>query len=275
MEIFSTIESLRARLRPEPRSAFVPTMGNLHQGHLALMRQVRTHAPCVVASIFVNRLQFGPKEDFDHYPRTLEADCAKLEAGGVHILFAPDEKELYLFPQTVMVEPPLADELCGAFRPGHFRGVATIVLKLFNIVQPQVALFGKKDYQQLFIIRSLVRELNLPIEIIGGETVRAPDGLALSSRNAYLSPPERQQSVRLYQTLLYIKERVQAGEQCFAQLEENAKKTLDTHGWRVDYVALRQSHTLEPAKAGDKSFVVLAAAWLGRTRLIDNIDFFV
>ncbi|HVS26164.1 MAG TPA: pantoate--beta-alanine ligase [Burkholderiales bacterium] len=274
MEILSTIESLRARLEREPRVAFVPTMGNLHEGHLALMRQARAHAPCVVASIFVNRLQFGPKEDFDQYPRTLQEDCDKLGRCGVDVIFTPDEKEFYPSPQQVMVEPPpIADELCGAFRPGHFRGVATVVLKLFNIVQPQVAVLGKKDYQQLFIVRTMVRELNLPIEIVGGETVRAADGLALGSRNGYLSVEERQEAVRLHRTLLYIKERVEAGERNFSQLEENAKKTLDTRGWRVDYVALRKSATLELAKPVDRELVVLGAAWLGSTRLIDNVEF--
>ena len=274
MEILSTIESLRARLEREPRVAFVPTMGNLHEGHLALMRQARAHAPCVVASMFVNRLQFGPKEDYDQYPRILQEDCDKLGRCGVDVVFTPDEKELYPSPQQVMVEPPpIADELCGAFRPGHFRGVATVVLKLFNIVQPQVAVLGKKDYQQLFIIRTMVRELNLPIEIVGGETVRAADGLALSSRNGYLSVEERQEAVRLHRTLLYIKERVEAGERNFSQLEENSKKALDTHGWRVDYVALRKSATLEPAMPVDRELVVLGAAWLGGTRLIDNVEF--
>jgi pantoate--beta-alanine ligase len=275
MEMFSTIESLRARLKREARVALVPTMGNLHEGHLALMRQARTHAPCVVASIFVNRLQFGPKEDFDEYPRTLEEDCDKLKVCGVDVVFAPGEKEIYPTQQRIIVEPPpIANELCGAFRPGHFRGVATVVLKLFNIVQPQAAVFGKKDYQQLFVIRSLVRELNLPIEIIGGETVRAPDGLALSSRNGYLSAAARQQAVGLYRALLSIKEQVEAGGRNFTQLEDNAKKMLDTH-WRVDYVALRKSATLETARPVDRDLVVLGAAWLGSTRLIDNIEFYI
>jgi pantoate--beta-alanine ligase len=248
-------------------------MGNLHEGHLALMKLAREHALCVVSSIFVNRLQFGPTEDFAKYPHTLEEDCAKLKSCGVDVVFAPDENVLYPVPQQVMVDlPPVANELCGKFRLGHFRGVATVVLKLFNIVQPQIAVFGKKDYQQLFIIREMVRELNLPIEIIAAETERDADGLALSSRNGYLSAAERIEAVRLYRTLVYIKECIEAGERDFGGLQKKAEKTLDSHGWRVDYVAVRKSSTLEPAQTGDKSLVVLSAAWLGKTRLIDNLE---
>lgn len=273
MEVVSTIDALRARLEGERKIAFVPTMGNLHEGHLALMKLARQHASCVVASIFVNRLQFGPTEDFAQYPRTLEEDCAKLKSGKVDIAFTPDENVLYPVPQRVMVDlPPVANELCGKFRPGHFRGVATVVLKLFNIVQPQTAVFGKKDYQQLFIIREIVRELNLPIEIIGAETERDADGLALSSRNGYLSAAERLEATRLYQTLVYIKERIESGERDFGGLQERAEKTLDSHGWRVDYVAVRKNSTLEPAQPADKDLVVLGAAWLGKTRLIDNLE---
>ena len=273
MEIVSTIAALRARLGSERKIAFVPTMGNLHEGHLALIKLARTHAPCVVTSIFVNRLQFGPTEDFAKYPRTLEEDCAKLKSCGVDVVFAPDENVLYPVPQQVMVElPPVANELCGKFRLGHFRGVATVVLKLFNIVQPQIAVFGKKDYQQLFIIREMVRELNLPIEIIAAETERDADGLALSSRNGYLSAAERLEAARLYRTLVYIKERIEAGERDFGGLQEKAEKSLDSHGWRVDYVAVRKSSTFEPAQTGDKSLVVLGAAWLGKIRLIDNLE---
>jgi pantoate--beta-alanine ligase len=251
-------------------------MGNLHEGHLALMKLARQHEPCVVASIFVNRLQFGPTEDFAQYPRTLEEDCAKLISGKVDIAFTPDENVLYPVPQRVMVDlPPVANELCGKFRPGHFRGVATVVLKLFNIVQPQTAVFGKKDYQQLFIIREMVRELNLPIEIIAAETERDADGLALSSRNSYLSATERLEATRLHQTLVYIKERIESGERDFGGLQERAEKTLDSHGWRVDYVAVRKSLTLEPAQPADKGLVVLGAAWLGKIRLIDNLEVFI
>lgn len=273
MEVVSTIEALRSRLGSERKIAFVPTMGNLHEGHLALIKLARTHAPCVAASIFVNRLQFGPTEDFAQYPRTLEEDCAKLKSCGVDVVFAPDENVLYPVPQQVMVDlPPVANELCGKFRLGHFRGVATVVLKLFNIVQPQTAVFGKKDYQQLFIIREMVRELNLPIEIIAAETERDADGLALSSRNGYLSAAERLEAAHLFRTLVYIKERIEAGERDFGGLQEKAEKSLDSHGWRVDYVAVRKSSTFEPAQTGDKSLVVLGAAWLGKIRLIDNLE---
>ncbi len=273
MEVVSTIEALRSRLESERKIAFVPTMGNLHEGHIALMKLARKHASCVVASIFVNRLQFGPTEDFAKYPRTLEEDCAKLKSCGVDMVFTPDENAIYPVQQKVMVDlPAIANELCGKFRPGHFRGVATVVLKLFNIVQPQITVFGKKDYQQLFIIREMVRELNLPIEIIAAETERASDGLALSSRNGYLNTVERLEAVRLYHTLVHIKERIEAGERDFGALQKKAEKTLDSHGWRVDYVAVRKSFDLEPAQPIDKELVVLGAAWLGKTRLIDNLD---
>ena len=276
MEVVSTIDALRTRLQGERKIAFVPTMGNLHEGHLTLMKLARQHAPCVVASIFVNRLQFGPTEDFAQYPRTLEEDCARLKSCKVDIAFTPDENVLYPVPQRVMVDlPPVANELCGKFRPGHFRGVATVVLKLFNIVQPQTAVFGKKDYQQLFIIRELVRELNLPIEIISAETARDANGLALSSRNSYLSAAERLEAARLYQTLVYIKEQIESGERDFGELQEKAEKKLDSHGWRVDYVAVRKSLTMEPAQATDKALVVLGAAWLGKIRLIDNLEVFI
>ena len=276
MQVVSKIEALRSRLDSERDVAFVPTMGNLHHGHLALVDLAHKYAPCVVASIFVNRLQFGPNDDFARYPRTLEEDCAKLQRHGADVVFAPEENELFPIPQRVTVDlPPLADELCGKFRPGHFRGVATVVLKLFNIVQPRIAVFGKKDYQQLLIIREMVRELNLPIEIIPAEIERAPDGLALSSRNSYLSPAERLEAPRLYRTLAYIKERIAGGERDFGGLQREAEKMLDSHGWRVDYVALRKNSTLEPAQAIDNEMIALGAAWLGETRLIDNLEVFV
>ena len=276
MQVVSKIEALRSRLDSERDVAFVPTMGNLHHGHLTLVDLAHKHALCVVASIFVNRLQFGPNDDFARYPRTLEEDCAKLQRHGADVVFAPEENELFPIPQRVTVDlPPLADELCGKFRPGHFRGVATVVLKLFNIVQPRIAVFGKKDYQQLLIIREMVRELNLPIEIIPAEIERAPDGLALSSRNSYLSPAERLEAPRLYRTLAYIKERIAGGERDFGGLQREAEKMLDSHGWRVDYVALRKNSTLEPAQAIDNEMIALGAAWLGETRLIDNLEVFV
>jgi pantoate--beta-alanine ligase len=202
VDVITDISPLRIRLRRESSIAFVPTMGGLHEGHLSLIRVARQHRKCVVASIFVNRLQFAPTEDFDRYPRPLEQDCALLEEQGVHVVFTPEERTLYPAPQEFTVEPPpIANMLEGKYRPGFFRGVATVVLKLFNIVQPQTAVFGKKDYQQLHIVRELVRQFNLPIEIVAGETVRAPDNLALSSRNRYLRDEEHAEATRLYQVL--------------------------------------------------------------------------
>lgn len=272
MEIISTIAGLRVRLSGERAIAFVPTMGNLHEGHLNLMRQARQHGSCVVASIFVNPLQFGPNEDFDQYPRTLEADCAKLQ-GLVDVVFAPAVKEMYPLPQTVFVEPPpIANELCGAARPGHFRGMATVVLKLLNIVQPQVALFGKKDYQQLYIIRQMVAQLNLPIKIVGGETVRAADGLALSSRNQYLSERERGESASLHRTLEGLRQSIFHGALDFRLLEQQAVHALTAWGWDVDYVSVRNQSDLQPASLEQNQWVILAAARLGKTRLLDNAE---
>ena len=210
MKIISDIQDLRDQLRGQNRAVFVPTMGNLHEGHLSLMRLARQHGDPVIASIFVNRLQFGPNEDFDKYPRTFEADVEKLEKEGVYVLFAPTEKDLYPEPQEYRVEPPhnLGKILEGEFRPGFFQGVCTVVLKLFSCVQPKVAVFGKKDYQQLMVIRQMCRQLALPVDIVPAETVRAEDGLALSSRNGYLSPDERSEAVQLIQTLKEIQEKV-------------------------------------------------------------------
>ncbi|MFA5242827.1 MAG: pantoate--beta-alanine ligase [Sulfuricella sp.] len=273
MEIISTIAVLRETLQDRQPVAFVPTMGNLHEGHIALVEQARRHGRCVVASIFVNPLQFGPGEDLAKYPRTLEEDCRKLQAAGADIVFTPSAEELFPAPQQFQVEPPpIASELCGAFRPGHFRGVATIVLKLFNIVQPACAMFGKKDYQQIHIIRGLVREFDLPIQIVAGETSRAADGLALSSRNGYLTPEERAEAPRLYRNLQMIKEAVASGQSDFAALENAAANDLASHGWQVDYIALRNAATLQPAQTGDTALVVLGAARLGTTRLIDNLE---
>jgi len=274
MQIHSSIPGLRAALRECRRVAFVPTMGNLHAGHVALMHAARAHGDTVVASIFVNRLQFGPSDDFDRYPRTFDADCAKLVAAGVDLLFAPGEEELYPEPQEYHVEPPaIQNELDGEFRPGHFRGVATVVLKLFNIAQPQVALFGKKDYQQLLVLRNMTRQLALPIEIVGGETVRADDGLALSSRNGYLSPGERAEAPRLHRLLQRIATAVAAGDADFARLEADAAAELDRNGWRTDYVALRRQSDLQPPRNPDDGpLVVLAASRLGSARLIDNVE---
>lgn len=273
MEIIADVSSLRARLKREPSIAFVPTMGNLHAGHLSLVQTAQQQADCVVTSIFVNRLQFAPSEDFDQYPRTLAEDCKLLEKQGVDVVFAPDEKSIYPVQQEFLLEPPVvANTLEGEFRPGFFRGVMTVVLKLFNIVQPQVAVFGKKDYQQLQLVREMVRQLNLPLEIVAGETVRALDGLALSSRNRYLSEKERAEAARLYRTLSRIKQKIEAGNQNFQELRASTQENLASHGWQVDYIALQQHDTLVPAQANDQKLVVLAAARLGKTRLLDNLE---
>ncbi|MDD3354679.1 pantoate--beta-alanine ligase [Zoogloea sp.] len=273
MQIHPTITTLRKALANVGRIAFVPTMGNLHDGHLALMHQARQHADVVVASIFVNRLQFGPKEDFDKYPRTFDNDCARLREAAVDFLFAPDEQEMYPAPQRYVLEPDSAHTriLEGAVRPGHFAGMATVVLKLFNIVQPDVAVFGKKDYQQLMILSNMVRELALPIEIVPGETTRADDGLALSSRNGYLSLEERAEAPRLHRQLLRIREHILAGEQDHLHLETEAMADLAAHGWQPDYITVRRRSDLQTPAAGD-SLVVLGAARLGQTRLIDNLE---
>ncbi len=274
MQIHETVASLRAALAPCSAIAFVPTMGNLHDGHIALMRQARAHGSTVVASIFVNPLQFGPNEDFTTYPRTFQDDCAKLSAAGVDHLFAPTVAEMYPCAQSYFVEPdPLQQNtLDGACRPGHFRGVATVVLKLFNIVQPHAALFGKKDYQQLLVIRNMVREMNLPIAVIPGETVRAADGLALSSRNGYLSATERAEAPRLQALLARMRNAILAGEQDYAALEQRALDELNAQGWQPDYVTVRNQLDLQAPSPDKPGLVILAAARLGRTRLIDNLE---
>jgi len=274
MDIVPRIDDLRARLKRERSVAFVPTMGNLHNGHLQLARTARGHGSCVVASIFVNRLQFAPHEDFDTYPRTFEADCRKLAECGVDVVFAPDERELYPEPQGFTIEPPeLGNQLEGEFRPGFFCGVATVVLKLFNVVQPNVAVFGKKDYQQLMIVRGMARQLNLPIAIVGDETARAADGLALSSRNAYLSQAQRAEAPRLYQTLLWVKSQILTGMPDFAGIEAEAIEKLAQNQWKADYIAVRKQSDLQFPRLSDRELVVLAAARLGTTRLIDNLEF--
>ena len=282
MRIISDINELRSQMHGQNRVAFVPTMGNLHEGHLSLMRLAAVHGDPVVASIFVNRLQFGPNEDFDKYPRTMQSDVDKLEKEHVYVLFAPTEKELYPEPQEYRVQPPhdLGDILEGEFRPGFFQGVCTVVLKLFSCVQPKVAVFGKKDYQQLMIIRSMCRQLALPVEIIAAETVRDTDGLALSSRNQYLSADERAEAPRLYRVLHQVRERLLADvskhADQLAQLEQDAVSELSAHGWKPDYIAVRRQHDLlepsvEQVLAGEP-LVILAAARLGTTRLIDNLE---
>ena len=273
MLIHSSIADLRAALKNRGRIVFVPTMGNLHAGHISLMQQARRLGDTVVASIFVNRLQFGPNEDFDQYPRTFQDDCARLVAAGVDVLFAPDESELYPEPQEYQLDPPdIQNQLEGEFRPGHFRGVATVVLKLFNIVQPQVAVFGKKDYQQLMLLRNMTRQLALPIDIVGGETVRADDGLALSSRNGYLTPAERAEAPRLSRVLAKISADIKAGARDFSSLEKGASDELDSHGWRCNYIAIRRQSDLKTPLADEKNLVVLAAARLGKPRLLDNLE---
>ncbi|MBO4575861.1 MAG: pantoate--beta-alanine ligase [Neisseriaceae bacterium] len=274
MQIIKTIEELRNWRKTVGTVAFVPTMGNLHAGHLALVNEAKKHAEHVVVSIFVNPLQFGQGEDFAAYPRTLQADAEKLEQAGVAVLFAPDDKTLY--PNTVQsfnVEPSaLQNELEGKFRPGHFRGVATVVLKLFNIVEPQIACFGKKDFQQLVVIQQMVAELNVNIKIIPVDTGRADDGLALSSRNGYLTDNERQQAPQLYAVLCEMKNELQQGRRDFSQLEQSAAEKLNAQGWQTDYVEIRRRADLSHARPDDKQLIILAAAKLGKPRLIDNLE---
>lgn len=276
MDIIARIPELRERMHSARNIVFVPTMGNLHAGHISLMKQARGHGDCVVSSIFVNPLQFGPNEDLANYPRTLADDCHKLYEAGVDVVFTPGEADLYPQPQTVIVQaPPIANELCGAHRPGHFDGVATVVLKLFNLVQPTAALFGKKDFQQLFIIREMVRQLNLPINIVGGETVREEDGLAMSSRNGYLKAEQRVEAPRLFGALKQVVKAVQDGRRDFKAIEDQTRQYLTMMGWIVDYVEIRNADTLASAGVLDVYMVALAAARLGKTRLIDNIEFCV
>ncbi|MBC3879798.1 pantoate--beta-alanine ligase [Undibacterium sp. LX40W] len=278
MKIISSIEELRDQLRGQLRTAFVPTMGNLHEGHLSLMRLARRHGDPVVASIFVNRLQFGPNEDFEKYPRTFQADVEKLEKEGVYVLFAPTEKDLYPEPQEYRVQPPddLGGILEGEFRPGFFNGVSTVVMKLFSCVQPKVAVFGKKDYQQLMIIRNMAKQFALPTEIIAAETWRAEDGLALSSRNGYLSADERAEAPILYQTLNRVADEVRSGRTDITQIEQEAMATLADRHWKPDYVAVRKRVNLQAPSTDDiankEALVVLTAAKLGNTRLIDNLE---
>ncbi len=278
MKIISSIEELRDQLSGQLRTAFVPTMGNLHEGHLSLMRLARKHGDPVVASIFVNRLQFGPNEDFDKYPRTFQADVEKLEKEGVYVLFAPTEKDLYPEPQEYRVQPPddLGNILEGEFRPGFFNGVCTVVTKLFSCVQPKVAVFGKKDYQQLMIVRNMARQFALPTQIVGAETFRAEDGLALSSRNMYLSTDERAEAPALYQALNFVANEMRAGEHDRIGLEQRAMAQLDARGWKPDYISIRKRIDLQAPSADDlargEPLVVLAAAKLGTTRLIDNLE---
>ena len=282
MKIISDINELRDHLRGQNRASFVPTMGNLHEGHLSLMRLARQHGDPVVASIFVNRLQFGPNEDFDSYPRTMQADIEKLEKEGVYILFAPTEKDLYPQPQEYRVDPPqqLGDILEGEFRPGFFKGVCTVVLKLFSCVQPRVAVFGKKDYQQLMIVRQMASQFALPVDIVPAETIRAEDGLALSSRNIYLSASERAEAPALQRQLSAMREQVlnlkEKTVSSLMDIEANALMQMQTRGWKPDYIAIRQQRDLaKPTQAdldGGQPLVIVTAAKLGKTRLIDNLE---
>ena len=273
MRVIHTIAELRQALAAATGTAFVPTMGNLHAGHLSLIERAKAAGGPVVASIFVNRLQFAPHEDFDTYPRSFEHDCDLLRVAGCNFVFAPDEAELYPEPQAFKVQPPaaLADILEGHFRPGFFTGVCTVVLKLFNCVQPRAAVFGKKDYQQLMVIRQMVRQLALPIEIIAGETTRAEDGLALSSRNSYLDAAQRAEAVALSHELKGIADALRRGERDWPALEEAAMQSLAGRGWQPDYVVIRRRADLAAPTPGD-ALVVAAAAKLGATRLIDNLE---
>ena len=289
MQIIQTVSDLRQALKSQSKIGqkigFVPTMGNLHAGHIHLVQIAKLHAKCVVASIFVNPLQFSPTEDLANYPRTLEADYEKLAAAGCDIVFVPTVDEIYpdfdgkLLNQSMTIDPPpIASVLCGATRLKHFAGVATVVMKLFNMVQPQVAVFGKKDFQQLFIINEMVRQFNLPIEIIAGETIREDNSLALSSRNSYLTDAQRTSAAQLNSALQSIVNQVKSGDKDFSQLEQATSLQLSKQGWEVDYVSIRASSNLQPATQQDIDLVVLGAAKIinktgGKTRLIDNIQF--
>jgi pantoate--beta-alanine ligase len=273
MRIVHTIAELRAALKGAHKLALVPTMGNLHDGHLSLVRIALERGNPVVASIFVNRMQFAPNEDFDTYPRTLERDCELLAGSGCDLVFAPHDGEIYPEAQGYTVQPPagLADILEGRARPGFFTGVCTVVLKLFNVVQPAVAVFGKKDYQQLLMIRGMVRQLALPIEIVPAETVRDAGGLALSSRNGYLSGTDRLQAAQLHAVLGTLAAAARSGRTDWHVLEREARDFLAARGWRPDYVAVRRRSDLREPSAGEP-LVALAAATLGATRLIDNLE---
>jgi pantoate--beta-alanine ligase len=280
MEVIHTVAALRARLAQEKNNVFVPTMGNLHEGHIDLVHNAKPRGACTVVSIFVNRMQFGPREDFDKYPRTLKDDCAKLERAGCDIVFAPAEEEIYPQAQSYKVDPgELGTVLEGAVRPGHFTGVSTVVLKLFNLVQPKAAIFGKKDYQQCRVLQNMVAQLALPIELILAETVRAPDGLALSSRNGYLRASERAEAPQLHAMLSQVREGVRtqlrAGawdERDTLRLEHEAMAHLAARGWKPDYISVRRQSDLQRPQAEDRELVVLGAAKLGQPRLLDNLE---
>jgi len=278
MDTVTTIAAVRERVRQWQREgqrvAFVPTMGNLHAGHISLIEEARRRGDRFVASLFVNPMQFGPNEDFAHYPRTPHQDSTMLAEAGCSLLFMPDVAEIYpsgAEHSTQVAVPELSKILCGAFRPGHFEGVATVVAKLFNIVTPDIAVFGEKDYQQLTIIRRMTADLCLPVEIVGAPTVREPDGLAMSSRNQYLTARERKVAPRLHQSLAHAIERLQAGERDFADLEREGLQTLTGAGLRPDYFSIRDAVDLREPQAHSRAWVVLTAARLGKARLIDNL----
>ena len=280
MNTVKTVRELRAAVaqaRAEGKQiGFVPTMGNLHAGHAALVEKAAQRADFVVASIFVNPLQFGPNEDLDSYPRTLAADQEKLFEAGCNLLFTPDVEEMYphgMAGQTRVSVAGVSEGLCGASRPGHFEGVATVVTKLFNLVQPDLAIFGQKDFQQLAVIRTLVRDLNMPIQIIGEPTVRAEDGLALSSRNGYLSAEQRAAAPVLYRSLTQVAEAIRQGQRDYPALIAAAQAQQLAAGFRPDYLEVRESNSLRPASVEDRQLVILVAAFIGSTRLIDNLAF--
>lgn len=278
MQTYTSISALREQLKTLRQSgkriALVPTMGNLHAGHVALVTAAKTKADVVVTTIFVNPLQFGPNEDFDRYPRTLEADRSKLEVAGNDILFTPTVADMYPqgMGQSVVHVPGCTEGLCGQKRPGHFDGVSTVVTKFFNMIQPDIALFGNKDFQQLTTIKKMVVDLCFPIEIIGLETVREADGLAMSSRNGYLSAMERQQASKLYETLLFIKKSLETGEKNFEGLVKQGLQRLERAGFLPDYIEIRDALTFAPVDSHSQNLVILAAAFMGKTRLIDNVS---
>ena len=287
MQIVNTAQALSPALENQSAIAFVPTMGNLHAGHIQLVELAKSKNACVVVSIFVNPLQFGKNEDLSQYPRTLDDDLEKLRAAGADVVFTPSEQEIYpdfdvetnATHQNITINlPKLANELCGEVRPGHFSGVATVVLKLFNLVffngaKTKIAIFGKKDFQQLFIIQDMVKALNLPIEIIAGDTKRESDGLAMSSRNGYLTPAQRLEAPRLYRALGLLVDAIKQGRTDFSVLETQTTQFLTQLGWIVDYISIRSAASMQPAASSDRKLVVLGAARQGNTRLIDNIEF--
>ncbi|MGB3611741.1 MAG: pantoate--beta-alanine ligase [Cellvibrio sp.] len=279
MQVFHHIQSLRDALQQERRAGkrigFVPTMGNLHDAHIELVRTAQRSCDVVVTSIFVNPLQFGLNEDWDKYPRTLAADTARLEAVNCDYLFCPSDREIYpngMAEQTRVIVPTMTDVLCGASRPGHFEGVTTVVAKLFNIVQPDEAVFGLKDFQQLAVIRRMVEDLCLPIKIVAGDIVREPDGLAMSSRNSFITPEERSRVAQLNRSLNWVKDKIIAGEKDFLALAEAARKQIVDAGFRVDYVSICNSYTLEPAAHDDREVTILGAMYTSGARLIDNVS---